>query len=282
MLFLQQLHATPATGRNQLTPKEKPALKSTTAAFGSRSIGHLVTPNNNTLSQGEVALGTLYLGVGVTDNWTIGTSPFVWANFSMMNILSRWAWDISSHDRMGVELGYFKSFGENQKPGGGQQFCQEHPEFKQCEGQGRPEGGYTNFKMEAWDVKLTYTRRMLEWYRASLALTYYHYIDDERPFSLRMDPQNDDMYALNLTSLHEVRLNENWFLNLEGGVWGMNYSFPYLHTGSSIGFQQKSFLVALGASTTFSPWFPKERARQFAGYDSRASYHPELQIELFF
>lgn len=99
-----------------------------------------------------------------------------------------------------------------------------------------------------------------------------------------MDPQNSDAYAANLTTLHELKLQEGVFVAFELGAWGANYVYPYVHSGATIEFQSpsKNIFVGLGVTSTFSPSFPARKARRFAGYDSRASYHPEIQVQAFF
>ena len=239
-------------------------LKVQAAGFNSRSVGHLVTPNNNTLKEGTVGAGTLYAAYGITDEWMIGTSPFAYWGFDMYNLQTRWARKISATEKFGMEVGYFKTYKD--EPADYQEFG---------------EGQY-NFQMEAWNVKWTYTKLMTDFYRLNVATSYYYYIDDTRPFSLRMDPQNGDRYALNLTTLHELKLNENVYFNFEFGFWGMNYVYPYLHMGGTLNLQNDNMLFGIGMSSTFSPSFPQEKARWFAGYDSTASIHPELQIQAFF
>lgn len=252
-------------------------------SFGSRSVGHLVTPNNNVLASREVAVGTLYTGIGLTDNWTIGFSPFALAVFSMNSVLSRWAFNLSPTQRLGFELGYFKSFGDEAAfDARWRKHCETFKRSQKCKNGNRYPEGYYSFQMEAVDGKLTYTQRISAPYRVSVALSYYYYIDEERPFSLRMDPQNGDRYALNVTSLHEIRLRKNIFLNLEGGMWGLNYNYPYLHMGATLNLHINSYLIGLGGSSTFSPSFPADRAKEYAGYDSRGSIHPEVQIQAFF
>lgn len=253
-------NAAPAAPASQLKLERAKASPEASQEFGSRSIGHLVTTNNNVLRKGEVSVGTLYAGVGVTDKLTVGTSPFVLMAFNMYNFLARAAQDVSKNERIGFEFEYFKTFET---------------------GEGERSSRY-DFQMEAWSSKITYSHRLLNWYRANLTGSFFYYIDETWPFSLRMDPANTDRYACNLTSLHEIRLSRNIFINLEGGFWGLNYTYPYYHAGATLNLQNDRFLFGIGASTTFSPSFPEEKARSFAGYDSRQSVHPELQMQAFF
>src|SRR4051812_42991890 len=68
---------------------------STSSRFGSLSIGHLVTSNNNTLKQNQFGIGTIYAGYGVTDDLMIATSPFVLYTFGMNNGIVRWTHKLS-------------------------------------------------------------------------------------------------------------------------------------------------------------------------------------------
>ncbi|MGE4133154.1 MAG: hypothetical protein AB7F86_16045 [Bdellovibrionales bacterium] len=232
--------------------------------FAPKSIGHLVTPNTNVLQRGQVGIGTLYAAYGVTDELSVGVSPFAYYAFEMHNIMARWAKPLGPKTRVGFDAAYFKSF--NDGP----------------DSQRYSRGGYYDFKMEAWVAKGTWNRLMLPYYRLNLSGSLFYYLNDVRPFSLRMDPQNSDRYAANLTSLHEIRLSQNVYWNVEAGFWGLNYTYPYYHLGTSLNLQNEGGLLGLGISTTFSPSFPAEKAKQFAGYDSTASYHPEIQFQLFF
>ena len=251
--------------------------------FGSRSVGHNVSTTTVTLPKNEISVGTMFVGFGVTDNWLLGISPFVLSTYQMYNVASRWAWTIDQ-DRILLGVEYFKTFGdESDTDRRWQDYCDatlvSSSGAKNC----HPEG-FNTFKMEAWDIKLTYGRQILSDYRLNVTASYYYYIDDERPFSLRMDPQNNDRYAANLTSLHELRFSRNFYLNLEGGVWGMNYQYPYLHYGGTLNFQSdnRKGLIAFGASVTQSPSFPVAKAKKFYNYDSRQSVHPEMQLQYYF
>lgn len=239
--------------------------------FASKSVGHNLSSNNHLLDPHQVSLGTLYCGVGVTENWSVGTSPFAITSFGMINGLSRWAWNISETERLGFEASYYKTFRDK---------TEREKQLDSCSA--CTMNGFTSFEMEAWVSKFTYSRNFLNNYRFSWTQSIYYYVNDERPFSLRMDPQNDNRYAFNSTTLNEFQLSKNTFLNLEAGFWGMNYTYPYVHLGASFDFQSDNLLFGIGASTTISPGFPEEKIKYFAGYDSRASLHPEVQMQLFF
>jgi hypothetical protein len=276
--------AVPGESRDTL-PQSGSATPSTSIKdFGARSIGHNVSMSGRTLDKNEISVGTLFVGYGLTDTWTVGISPFVLLNYKMYNAVSRWAWDLNSRDRILFQTEYFKTFGnEDEEDRPRREYCSQIPDDNYCRNS-KPEYGFTDFKMEAWDGKLTYSRQMASFYRMNITASYYYYIDDERPFSLRMDPQNGDRYAVNLTSLHELRVNKSFFVNLEGGFWGMNYQYPYIHLGATLNLQpEKShFLAGAGISSTFSPSFPEEKAIRFAGYDSRGAIHPEIQVQFYF
>lgn len=254
--------------------------------FGSRSIGHIVSPSSTMLKKNEIAIGTLFLGYGLTPQWMVGFSPFVYETYKMNNFESRWAWDLNSQERIIFGVEYFKTFGPTSHVDSQWiEYCSNAPLLggNDCD-RGNHPYGFHSFKMEAWDGKLTYSRMISDAYRLGLTTSIYYYLDDSRPFSLRMDPGNQDRFAANLTSLHEFRLNKNYFFNLEGGFWGMNYQYPYLHLGATVNVQttSKAFLAGIGISSTFSPWFPEDKIVLFNGYDSRKSIHPELQVQYFF
>jgi hypothetical protein len=251
------------TGTGQSVMRAESKSSSRSESFGSHSMGHLVTPNNNSLKAGTRTVGTMYAGYAPTDNIIVGVSPFAFLGFDMLNAVARATRQLSGRERLGFDLRYYKTYRNRNVEANGTTY----------------EGG---FKMEAWTSNLTYNRQLLPWYRANLSAGFNYYIDDERPFSLRMDPSNADPYAANLTSLHEIRLRRGIYLNLEAGSFGLNYTYPYYHLGATVNLQNDTLLVGLGLSTTFSPSFPAEKAKVFAGYDSRASVHPEVQVQAFF
>jgi hypothetical protein len=239
--------------------------------FSSHSIGHILSSNNHTLSKGQMSVGTLYAGVGITDLWTLGISPFAASSFSMISLSSRAAVNISPSRRVGFQTDYYKTYGQE---------SDSDRYFRTSFG--RYPFGFDSFEMEAWTAKLTASEDMSEIYRLSITASYFYYINDERPFSLRMDPQNSDRYSVNLTSLHEIKFSDIFYISGECGFWGINYTYPYVHSGLTFGIQGKNWLIALGASTTFSPQFPREKRKNFAGYASTLSIHPEFQVQLFF
>lgn len=265
-------------GTSNVEPEQTSQIKkdnSSVSTSSSRSMGHLLTSNNNILSKGEVGVGTLYVGVGISDHLMISSSPFI-QEFDMYNAQLRGAWKLSKDEVFGLEYDYFKTHSDSDIIDESYDWCSAQANPYWCE------FGFDNFKMEAWATKITYSKKWNSFYRTSITTAFFYYIDDSRPFSFRMDPQNDDKYALTLSSLHEFHLHDRFYVNLEAGIWGLNYAFPYIHSGMTLNFQTKRFLAGMGASATFSPHFPKERARQFMGYDSRKSVHPEIQIQAFF
>lgn len=243
----------------------------------------------NVLPKNDIAVGTLFVGYGVTDQWTIGTSPFALLTYKMHNWGSRYAIDLSEDDRIIVAVEYFKTYGkENERSRQWREICESDTLYGEeyyenyCRGTQYPYG-FSDFQMEAWAYKLNYSLQMASDYRLNVNGSYYYYLDDERPFSLRMDPQNDDKYAVNLTTLHEFRINQKTYFNLEAGFWGMNYTYPYFHFGTSVGFQpSKASLLSAGVSATWSPSFPSQKRKIFNNYDSRLSIHPEIQLQYYF
>lgn len=252
-------------------------------SFGSLSIGHNLSANNKTLDENQWTLGTLYTAYGINDRWSLGTSFFVLTSFKMYNIMTRYAVPISSKEKIGFDFAYFKTFGGREVlneycltevglSDDGGLICGETATFK----------SYSGFVMEALNSKFTYSYQVNNFYRLSSTLSYFYYFDERMPFSFRMDPANSDPFSLNISTLNEFKVDDQVFVNAEAGLWGLNYEFLYYHAGLSVGVQNNQSLVSLGVSTTFSPTFPKERAKRFVGYDSRFSVHPEIQIQLFF
>ena len=97
-----------------------------------------------------------------------------------------------------------------------------------------------------------------------------------------MDPQDSDPFAVSITSLHEFRVANNFFISAELGSWGLNYHYPYYHAGLSFNMQRKHIYLGIGASSTFNFHIPDNKLKKYVGYDSQWSIHPELQAQLFF
>lgn len=251
--------------------------------FQSRSMGHLLTSNNQLLDKKQWSLGTLYAGYGITDHWTLAISPFVLYDFNMLNLQSRTVWKLSSKRKFGIDLGYFKSIDPSKSDY--YDYCIANlptTPVQQCTEAFERVSGFRKFKMEALTFKSTFTQLFTKNYRLSTSLSYFYYLDDERPFSFRMDPANNDKYALALTSLHEFKISNKSYITAEAGFWGLNYQHPYYHAGLSCNYQTDNWVFSLGASSTFNPEFPKHKVRKFVYYDSRWSLHPEIQIQRFF
>ncbi len=271
-----------ARAEEQAAPSEQAEQIEQIDEFGSRSTGHLLTPNNVTLPAGDYSIGSLYLATGVTDKWTIGTSPFLLLGYEMLSVLSRLVYDLSWDERLGFDWAYFKTYGSGpDRDYKWREGCSTS-RSTYCRGSSGRDLNFQSYEMEAMAGRVTYNKIIYEWYRLNVSTGYFHYFNDDRPFSFRMDPQNSDRYAISLTSLHELRLRESLFFQLEGGFWGLNYHTPYYHAGTSLALQTSRFLFQFGLSSTFAPSFPKARARKFASYDSRMSIHPEFQIQMFF
>lgn len=250
-------------------------------SFSSRSVGHLLSGNNHLLQKNEWGLGTMYAGYGVTDQWTIATSPFVLFDFSMANLQTRYARNIDKKRRFGVDLAYYKSL--NNEKSEYYDYCVSSPDpLEECIKNIERAIGYRKFRMEAWSIKTTYSKLINAFYRFNTTFSYFYYLDDTRPFSFRMDPANNDKYALSLTTLHELKVSQNGYINLEAGFWGLNYQHPYYHAGITYNYQMSRWTLSAGFSSTFNFDFPKEKIRKFVYYDSRYSVHPELQIQTFF
>lgn len=247
-------------------------------SFGSFSLGHNLSSNNRTLNRNQWSLGTLYVGYGITDRWTVATSLFVFSSFEILSLITRYSFELSKDSKIGMGVSYFKSLGAKiqyrqscfKAMANGRDICQSSYSY------------YKSFVMEALALNLTYSRQFQSYYRFSSTLNYYYYYDERLPFSFRMDPQNSDPYSLSLTTLHEFRLSGSFFVNFEAGIWGFNYQYPYYHTGLTLNLQNESGLIGVGASATVSPSFPSHLVRTFPGYDSRIAVHPEVQIQLFF
>ncbi|MBY0385590.1 hypothetical protein K2X05_10585, partial [bacterium] len=154
--------------------------------FGSLSIGHNLSTNNQTLRKNQWTIGTLYAAYGVTDEWSVGTSVFVLMDFKMFNLMTRYAVPISSKEKIGVDFAYFKTYGGKAVPTNLCDAWQVGADGSQtCVSKIQRGEYYTGFLMEAVNAKFTYSNQIFSRYRFNTTLSYFYYFDDRAPFSFR-------------------------------------------------------------------------------------------------
>ncbi|MGZ3727560.1 MAG: hypothetical protein ACXWQQ_17455, partial [Pseudobdellovibrio sp.] len=132
-------------------------------------------------------------------------------------------------------------------------------------------------------------------------LKYSYYLNDEMPYSLRMDPGSDDIRdQIDTSTLVKIPIKDGLSLGLETGLLGLNYVKPYAHMGASLAIQKSDWLVQVGASYTVAvDELGTSAGTEIGRMDNRVHYseiahqyyterylqvavHPEIQIQYNF
>ena len=264
-----------ALGNRLETRIETSQLKSKENLRVRKTFGHNMTPNSYTLNQGDCVVGFYIAGCGVTDNFMIGTSPWLYLNYNSNTIAGRYAFNLNKHHRIGLQSLYIKS----------------HENYT----------GFSGYIMETVRSNLTLTTYESNLLTTHLALTYEHFFDETRAHSLRRNPLNDQPYQISVTHLTEFSINDRYSIQGEWGMHGVNYHYPQLWTGFSFLFKSKNSVVQLGASMngTATSYFSSSKqdtqgdfidnkGTTFYGEDGKFlarrdfAIHPEIQWQYFF
>jgi hypothetical protein len=241
--------------------KEVSVVKKRKAVF----LGHLLTPTTYLPEAKTITAGSHVIGYSVNDNLLVGTSSFLLFFYNSPNIYIKYGRQLSKKQRWSVQLDYLKS-DESFTP------------FN------------TEYFMEAAMGWLSWSYDVTQFYTFHTSFNYMYFFNEGKPHSLRREPFNDDPFQFTLTTLHDVRVTENFGLASEIGVLGINYEVPNLHGAVSFRYIRDSFFIQVGVS------FDAHVLR--GGFDRRAYIlnnptldashtddfviHPEVAFQYFF
>lgn len=219
------------------------------------TFGHLLSPTTYTLKKNDFSLGNLFAGLGVTDELTLGVSPWMLGSYNMYNALIRYRIFNEPDWQFGQQFGYFKTYTVS-----------------------RPHLGY---QMEALSLWNTLSHRISPVFTAHYNLNIMYFFDETIPFSLRQEPGRNHAYQVSPTVLLESALTQSWGLLAEFGLMGLDYSQPNPHVGSSLYYRSKIWLIQIGYSLTalrqqhVSNTFRPQGKRDVA-------VHPEIALQATF
>lgn len=221
--------------------------------------GHNLSPTTYTLKKGVMSFGNFVAGLGVTDNWTIGTSPWMYTSYNMYSFVSRYGKALDDDHRLGVQAAYFKT-------------DHIHNDL---------------YQMEAASVWATLSQRVNNYYTIDFVANYMYFFDETLPFSLRREPHNNQPWQFSFTTLQEVRLPEGFGLSAEIGVLGVNYAYPQAFVGASMNWRNEWLLVQLGYSqnstvTGFNRLYTSNQAMMSRDANDDQAVHPEVHLQAFF
>ncbi|MBX3016731.1 MAG: hypothetical protein KF767_02490 [Bdellovibrionaceae bacterium] len=235
------------------------------------TMGHLMTPAVSTLEKGETTFGTMVVGVGLSDRYTVAVSPWLLGFYNMNNLSLRFQADPQKAESWGFQASYFK----------------DNPEIGKL------------YKMEAGSLWLNYRSRVSRFHRIHWSLNYMHFMNMDVPFSLKRWSFNDSepQGQLSFTTLQEIATTPHTRVALEFGAIGLNYRYPNYHFGASTAYRFEGGYIQFGLSATgyftnitrsaynqvYNEYMKKDPKLDFtAVYKNSVAVHPEIQLQLFF
>lgn len=234
--------------------------------------GHNLAPTTETLGSGITTAGIYLLAYGLSDDVTVGVSPWFNHFYKMQNAVLKGRLYSKEGHEVALQSAYFKSVND--------------AEFT---------GLDRYWQMEASISNLIYSYRASGDYTVSVNFGYHYYFDETVPFSIRRESFKDSPHQFNISSFHQLKLEDNFSVGLELGVLGMDYLYPQLITGASFNFQSRSWQMQVGISLTgtYAGYISPDRIdnnRAFFEYTSQDkengrkdfSAHPEIQLQYSF
>jgi len=224
----------------------------THSAKSSPLYGHSLSPTIETNKKGEVSIGSYVASVGLSDEWMLASSTWMYYDYNTWSVILKKKFESSA-----IQMAYLKShtMGSN---------------------------FYVMEAFLAWFIKKFEVNSN---YEISLNLNYMHFIDETVPFSFRREPGNNLPYQYSLSSLHRLKWSKNFGGLLEFGILGLNYNIPEAHSGFGFYYQNSWTLVQLGASMTARPYNIERLYNDGKDKSINESYdfsmHPEVQIQFF-
>ncbi len=182
-------------------------------------LGHNVSATSYTLHSGNCTIGLQTLACGVSDQFSLGLSPWLAHDYNMFSLLARWRFFSDEENQKTIQIGYFKTY----------------------EVRDESRMGY---QMDL--LWLYYIESFFLTPEATLHLNAQamYYRDDTRPFSLRRPWVDRKPLQVNLTALNEVHISGGWYLNGELGILGVSQSNPQYLFAVTFEYRLKSWLWA--------------------------------------
>lgn len=272
-------------------------------------IGHNMTPSTATVKKSHWTAGNYALGYGITDQLFVAVSPWIWASYNTSNYHLKWIYQEDANSSVAFQVSYFDSFKSEplitpvgstvvqRPPPVGLLPGPQPPPSQNVSFQGLNRYQWTSYSLHAL-YSHQYSSKTVQYYN----LKYSYYINDDLPYSIRMDPGRDSIRdQFDLTTLFKIPvLQEDVYCALEVGIVGANYEYPYGHFGASLSYLSASWLFQLGLSYTAQlRELGSTSAFEIGRFDSRIHYsdsekqyyyfrylqtavHPEIQVQYNF
>lgn len=222
--------------------------------------GHNLSPTAETIHKGDLTVGTYYIGLGLTEDLTFGTSPWMMLGYNLQNIIFKLKHPLFGDQILSHQLAYFNS---DKNLG----------------------SVYDQKSMAYW---MTYPIDF-DRYKLNITMNYMYFWNEKKPFSLRREPFNRQAQQITLSTLNQFYFSEKTILQFELGILGVNYTYPNLSAGASwVHIFQNKWTLQIGGSISRrfgGPYFPDDmQSRYIDSYENYelSSIHPEIQIQYWF
>jgi hypothetical protein len=269
-------------------------------------IGHNLTQSTNVPEAHGWTAGNYAAGYALTENLFIATSPWIWVSYNTYNIHLKWSQPLSPSSTIGFFASYFDSYNSTNLANNsnsrsintpGAPFSAASTPTGHTVSSSLNRYQWTSYSLHAL-YSYEYDNNLSQYFN----LKYSYFINDDMPYSLRMDPGDDNISdqwdASTLLKVPLGRSHLSWAFEL--GAIGLNYLSTFAHFGTSISYLNQDWLVQVGASYTapFSE-LGKDSALEIGRYDNREHYsksaneyyterylqvavHPEVQVQYSF
>ncbi|MBC7464848.1 MAG: hypothetical protein H7256_02560 [Bdellovibrio sp.] len=207
--------------------------------------GHNLSQTAEVLSEGEMTVGPQVLGYGISDRWTIATSPWLVQDYGMFSLFNRYK---VSDDRS-FQLSYFKAcFGSDNcvRP----IYRVPAPNPGTSEYYQRNIDSQAGYSMEAIWLVMIDRYELNDHYVLNINYGLQYYANQKMPFSLKRPSSNPKPWQFQLTTLHEAGLVGPFKLYGEFGTLIPTDTQPYIHLGTSLGYKKGRIETHLGLSMT--------------------------------
>jgi len=227
-------------------------------------VGHSLSQTSYTLPKGKWMVGTFALGYGISNNITLGTSPWLLTLYNMPNVLLRTKKEISTSSAIGLHIGYMKT-----------------AEYLRNE-----------YEMELLYGNLIYSFVVNKNIRTHFQANLMNFISESRPFSIRVSRPTLTS-QISLSNISEVAVykkgSHEFGFGAEVGYLGVNESRPYMHGGFSIYRKTKNLFLQAGLSLSASNnvgvsdfSYVGQGNLPPGGEFREILTHPEIQVQYYF
>lgn len=238
-------------------------------SFNSSFLGHNVTPTANLLKKGVATVGPYIIAFAPCQHVILASSPWIHFGYNMINLHLKTGFELNRNEKVAFMASYFKTYNEERSA-----------TYIDAVGD-RTDYTYLLYKQHSTTYSLLYSNKISSIYSIHTALSYLYFFDDTHPYSLHMESFKPDKHEWIVSALHETRLMNNFGINVETGLLGLNYRYPYLHYGVSFTYVDRDWLIQLGMSHTMPTSGAHDRI-DLENYRPTDAVHPEIQLQRFF